>query len=213
MRFFLNPTPIILLHPFCSGKPLPAYNGSQGDELEGKSWERSRLKLQPGYGFGAKAWCFQNVDATQLWKFHCANQLCSSWLVVGGWCVCGYFRCYSSIFFFYCNNWAAGVEALQCSDTTKTQWMCRSWTLEWPKLCNTKGPHAAYPWELLPAAQQIIGPTDSASPLQFCELDLCQTHKTPCQNYFCGISPKSILHTFLLGLFSGHCFKSSVVQG
>lgn len=171
------------------------------------------MKLQPGYGCGAKAWCFQNVAATQLRKFHYTNKLCSSeWSCRRLVCVWIFSLLFIHLPLLYCNNWAAGIEALQCSDTTKTRRICRSWTLEWPKLCNTKGPHSAraasYPREPLPAAQQIIGPADAAFPLQFCELYLCQPHQTLCQTYFCAISPKSILNTFPLSLFSGRYFKS-----
>lgn len=212
MRFFLNPTLIIFAPFLCSGKPLPAYNGSQAMSLRAKvendaEWSSSQvMDVVPKLDVFKMLVQHNYENSTTQTSFVPASE------VVGGWCVWIYSLLFIHLPLLYCNNWAGGIEPLQCSDTTKTRRICRSWTLEWPKLCNTKGPHSARaassPREPLPAAQQIIGPADAAFPLQFCELYLCQPHQTLCQTYFCAISPKSILNTFPLCLFSGRYFKS-----
>lgn len=97
---------------------------------------------------------------------------------------------------FFRTIWAAWIEALYCSDTTKTQKICQPWTSEWPKLCNKT------------YAEQIIGPADAAFPLQFCELSLHQPHKTSCRKHLCEISPKSVFYTFPLVLLPGHYLRS-----
>lgn len=91
-----------------------------------------------------KCWCNTIVKIPQH-KHALSSRVKSSEV-----CMCGYFLHHSSVFFSHgffffchCTNCSPRIEAFYCSDTRKTQKICWSWTSEWPKLCNTKGPHAA----------------------------------------------------------------------
>lgn len=77
MRFFLSPTPIILLHCSARGNRL-------SPTMDHKRWVwGQKLKTTQTESLARLwIWCqslmFQNVDATQLWTFHYTNKLCSS---------------------------------------------------------------------------------------------------------------------------------------
>lgn len=139
MRFFLNPTPIILLYSSAQENRLsPTMRHKRwvwGQKLKTTQSEApARLWIWCQSLVFSKCWCntIMKIPRHKQALFQRAKSLKA-----------GYFLYYSSSPFLS-TNWAARIEALYCSDTTKTQKICRSWTLEWPKLCNTKRPHAAW---------------------------------------------------------------------